>query len=226
MGERVFYTAIFGRISDELRVPLVADSATTGIRFVCFTDRGRYGSRYGPWEVRPAVWTHPSVPRRTARWHKANAHLLFPDAAVSLWCDGCLQLLVPPEVLFAEGAGGPDLMTFRHPQRTCVYLEAKACERFRKDHPQTMQAQVARYHAEGYPANNGLAETTCVLRRHGDRVEDFNRMWWAEMATGSLRDQLSFDYCCWRLKLPYGRLGGCRNFNDHFKFFPHRELSR
>lgn len=225
----VVYTAITGRISDELRLPVEAAARYAGqARFVCFTDRARYGDRLGPWEVRPPVWTHPSVPRRTARWHKANAHLLFPDADATAWCDGCFEMRVPPLDLltlgFPDPGSGPDVSTFRHHERDCIYQEAEACKRLRKDDPATIDAQMARYRAEGFPAGLGLVETTCVLRRNTPEAAAFGAAWWAEMAAGSLRDQLSFNYVSWKLGMPYGVVDGWRERNRYFNFYPHWEL--
>jgi hypothetical protein len=220
----VIYTAITGRISDELRVPTGDGTRPApGVRWVCFTDREKYGTRYGPWVVHKPVWTHPSVPRRTARWHKASAHTLFPDADVSLWCDGCFQLHVYPLDLVAY-LKDTDVATFYHPDRDCIYDEEVACRRLKKDFPEVMAAQTARYRAENYPPHNGLAETTCVLRRHTPQVAELNTLWWSEMDRGSLRDQLSFDYCCWKLGMRYSKVGGCRGQNPYFRFYPHREL--
>ena len=230
----VIYTAITGRISDELRLP-VGDGLRLdpGIEFVCFTDRERYGTRFGPWTVRHPEWTHPSVPRRTARWHKAMACRLFPYAQYSMWCDGCFQLRAAPRTLirFLEHIPSRnnkslacDVATFEHPDRNCIYAEGVACIRLRKDDPVTIGAQMTRYQSERYPANNGLAETTCVLRRHTPQIALLGERWWDEMNRGSLRDQLSFDYCCHNLGIKYGLMGGCRGTNPHFSFYPHREL--
>lgn len=219
----VIYTAITGRISDELRLP-VGDGCITDdhIEYVCFTDREKYGTRYGPWVVYPPRWTHSSVPRRTARWHKAMGSRLFPHAQYSMWCDGCFELRTPPRDLL-KYLVGVDIATFKHPDRRCIYDEAVACIKLKKDYPETINAQVDRYRKEGYPEKAGLAETTCVLRRHTPLIALLGDAWWREMDQGSLRDQLSFDYVCRSLGIKYGFMGGCRGKNAYFSFYPHYE---
>lgn len=224
MALLTIYTAITGKISDELRKPSGEGSQPApGVEFICFTDREKYGTTYGPWTVQHPVWTHPSVPRRTARWHKAMAHFLFPQSRYSMWIDGCFELKIYPLDLlhYLEKV---DVATFKHPERDCIYQERDACVRLKKDFREVMDAQVARYRAERYPEHNGLVETTCVLRRHVRQVESLNLLWWEEMARGSLRDQLSFNYCAWKLQTPYGFIGGARESCPYFTFYPHCEL--
>lgn len=223
MNELIIYTCIVGPISDELAQCVPTDTLPSNVRCICYTDRARYGTKLGPWEVRAPVWTHPSVPRRTARWHKASAHRLFPDAPVTLWQDGCFQLRVNVETLLAFLARH-NMATFSHPERDCIYQEARACARLRKDDPAVLASQVTRYRDEQYPEHNGLAETTCVLRRNTPEIERFNELWWAEMARGSMRDQVSFDYCAWKLRLAYERICGFRQANQYFRFYPHKRV--
>ena len=222
----VVYTTIVGRISDELRLPVeAAGKFAHEADFVCFTDRDVYGDEFGPWQVRRPVWSHPSVPRRTARWHKAKAHALFPDAPATVWCDGCFEMRVAPSALVRLAAlTGHKIATFQHHERSCTYQEAAACKRLRKDDPATIDAQMGRYAAEGFPVLLGLVETTCVVRFPGDDASRFGDAWWGEMAKGSLRDQLSFNYVSWRLGVPYGVIDGWRERNRYFNFYPHREL--
>jgi hypothetical protein len=115
-----------------------------------------------------------------------------------------------------------DLAMFEHMQRNCVYQELEACVKLKKDAVRVMRDQVNRYRRSGYPHNNGLAETTAVLRRHSAQVRDFNERWWAEIASGSQRDQLSVDFVCWKLGLRYAHLEGVRTRSPHFAWRNHR----
>jgi hypothetical protein len=219
-------TAIVGRISDELRLPIeAAEAHAHEADFVCFTDRERYGRKHGPWRVLPPAWTHPSVPRRTARWHKALPHCCLPGYDAWVWLDGCAELRVSPLELARLGLDetGKDLATFLHHERDCVYEEELACVRYRKDDPAVMAAQTVRYREEGYPERHGMVETTCVVRRDTPAVRAFGEAWWAEMDRGSLRDQLSFNYVAWKLGTPFGLIAGWRERNAFFRFHPHHE---
>lgn len=62
-----------------------------------------------------------------------------------------------------------------------------------------MIIQVGDYFKDGYPVNNGLFETGCMVRFHND---DFVKMlmkgWENDVMEYSIRDQLSFPYICWK----------------------------
>ncbi len=215
----VVYTAIVGD-GDTLRAPLCDQPA--GVRLVCFTDR-KFDDP-GPWDVRPL---HKFVrdSRRTARWHKINSHLLFPQAETTVWVDGSMQLKAPATRLVEQGLGGHNVLAaFKHPDRTCVYLEHLACLRMRKDHPLLMQRQIDHYKFLGYPPENGLAETGCVIRTGGAAA--FEREWWTLLDRFSHRDQLSFDFAAWRLKLAYGHLPGSARKSPCFVYHPHKRRAK
>jgi len=213
----VVYTAIVGEPGDALRHPLCDQP---GVRLVCFADRPVADP--GPWEVREPV--HVSrTPRRTARWHKAHVHVLFPDAEAVVWADASMQLRVPAARLAADGLAGHNVLAaFKHPDRDCVYAEHRACLRLRKDDPGVMQRQVDHYKYAGYPPRNGLAETGCVVRVPA-ACATFGAEWWAAIDRFSHRDQLSFDFAAWRLKLEYGKLAGSARRSPYFAFHPHRK---
>ncbi len=215
----VVYTAIAGDNGDALRHPLCDQP---DVRLVCFTDRPVPDP--GPWEVRPLDFVGPT-PRRTARWHKLNAHRLFPAAEAAVWVDGSMQLRVPADRLVTDGLAGHNVLAaFRHPDRDCVYAEHVACRRLRKDDPAVMQRQIDHYQFCGYPPRNGLAETGCVVRVPA-ACAAFEAEWWAVLDRFSHRDQLSFDFAAWRLGLTYGRLAGSARRSPYFAFHPHRGRS-
>jgi hypothetical protein len=192
------------------------------IKYVLFTEGPAVAGT--AWEIRPAVWQHETSSQRTSRFHKLNAHILFPEAELTMWIDGALQIK-PDAQLWGVAELMPkncDVVTFKHPQRDCVYDELAACVRLKKDDPRVMQQQIRRYQEERYPAHNGMVETSCLLRRHTPSMALFNAGWWTELAAGSVRDQLSFNYTAWKLKFPYGSLPGCRDRSPYFTFKAHK----
>jgi hypothetical protein len=217
----VVYTAIFGGIPDRLRPPR-GFRAAAGVQYVCFTDREHSTAGEEPWEMRPAVWTHVD-PRRTARYHKILSHVVFPDAESTLWLDGNIRLRASPwSVLDRHLANGFDIAAFKHRHRGDVYEELEACIRLSKDEPEMMKAQVARYHAAGYPGRNGLAETGVLARRHTEAVRKFNETWWSEIERGSVRDQLSFPYSLWTQGLAFALLEGQPDRSPYVIYERHR----
>ena len=85
---------------------------------------------------------------------------------------------------------------FPHALRAVSYthLEAIHCIHQKNDTPAVIRAQIYRYTQEGYPANNGLMECSILLRRNTKKIRQFNELWWSEIQTGSIRDQISFPY--------------------------------
>lgn len=217
----VVYTAIFGNIGDSIRPVEPSDDTS----YVAFVEPDRFpikkqANLHG-WQLRPPKWIHQNK-RRQARQHKCMAHALFPEARYSLWVDGCLKPVTPMAELVEFLLLGADICTFEHMQRSCVYDELKACIGLKKDDPKVMTAQVERYRKEGYPENNGLAETTAVLRRHTSLTKQLNELWWSEICHQSLRDQLSFNYVCWQLGARYETFEGTRIASPYFNWWPHR----
>ena len=213
----IVYTAIFGQIGDKLRPP---QNTSSDVAYIAYLDVEEVPEVEG-WEVRRPAWHHPDA-RRKARKHKLLSHRLYPEADYTLWLDGCFTPVVDPWELVDRYLQDSDLCVFRHAQRKCVYQEVEACVRLRKDDPRVMRAQISRYRREGYPYHNGLAETGALLRRHTEKIREFNEAWWRELSQNSLRDQLSFDYVCWRHRIRYSVFDGDRHHTPYFHWRPHR----
>jgi hypothetical protein len=206
------YTAIFGA-RDELRDPPKPGST----KFICFTDQDL---KSAVWEIRKVPLQ--GTPRRTARWCKALSHVVLPECERTLWTDGKALLLDDPAEIFLSY---PDpLYAFRHGSRNCIYAELVKNHIAGKETPEMVQRITSRYLQEGYPRQNGLADTTCLIRTHTDQIKKFNEMWWSELLTYSLRDQLSFNYVCWKLGLSWSFIAGSSFApgSKHFLFLSHK----
>jgi hypothetical protein len=190
LGPVIVYTAITAA-KDRLKEWQV----TEGASFVAFTD-AQAESR--TWHVLPA-WPVSDDPVRSAKFYKVNPHWFFPDCEYSFWLDGSCSLRVPVSYLIERYLSNADIALFRHPLRDCVYDEAATCLGNELDDPGSIESQMDRYRAVGYPLKRGLHECTVLLRRHTPAMAALNELWWDEICRGSRRDQLSFDYCCWRL---------------------------
>ena len=206
MSEYVAYTAIFGDSPDQLyEVPRYEDQPVDcRCRYICFTDRPQ---RVGTgWELRAPVWKGKTG-RETARYHKLLSHKVLPDATYTVWMDASLTPKFNMASFAREVLKEQALVVWKHPQRVCIYQEAIACIRGGKDDVNVIRAQAARYLAQGYPYFHGLIESGVVARRNQlQAVREFNEAWWHELQTGSVRDQLSFNYVAWKQKFAYGLL--------------------
>ena len=226
MVDLTVFTCVMGGFESLDKAASGAPIRSEGIRFVIITDHQRGGviqGKNGAWEIMNPIWEHPDSPRRTARFHKINAHLIFPDTECSIWIDGSQEFKpVDPRIILREALHPHDLAAFFHPDRQCAYQEGEACKRFLKDDPGLIDRQMDRYKFEGYPINNGLVETTCVCRRHTATTAKFNEVWWKEIETGSVRDQLSFNYAAWKTDIQYGYVPGHRDRSPYFVFHTHK----
>ena len=87
--------------------------------------------------------------------------------------------------------------------RDCVYQEFAQVLRLNKDRSAYVYNQYERYKKQGYPAHNGMAETSILYRNFNDlRVQNHAVIWADEIMNYSYRDQLSFNWAAWTTKLP------------------------
>lgn len=211
MKNIVVYSAIIGTIDD-----LQVDQKWGEADWVLFTDQPYAG---GKWEVREPVFKDSST-RRTARYHKTSPHKLFPEYEYSIWIDGTIELLCTPESLVKKYLKYADLAVLNHPDRSCVYKEAEVCKSMGLDSADLIDRQMEKYKKEGYPRNNGLAETKVVVRRNCPEANEFNGLWDKEIKENSLRDQLSFDYCVYTTGLSVNRMPTWK-ISDEIKYHFH-----
>lgn len=221
----VVYTAIIGGY-DNLHEPLVTPD---GVDFICFTDRDLKSK---VWQIKKVLPLYKDN-TRTARKYKILPHRFLPDYDLAIWVDG--NMLVEGNVKdYIKYLGNGKFATFDHTQcydrRDCVYEEANAIFRLGqepgknyKDNPQTILDQMNRYLKEGYPANNQLAFTCSVTRKHNDpEVVKVMEDWWTELKYGSKRDQLSINYVCWKNNFKIKYLPGDGRNDGVIKRQPHK----
>ena len=191
MGAAV-YTCITGTY-DDLKEPAVM---TPGWDYVCFTDNPKLKS--STWKIRRI---EPSGdPVRAARRVKCLSHEYMKQYPFTVWVDGKLQIKCDLNDLMQRyHDSAVPMALFRHPDRSCIYQEAEACKTLRKDDPAVIDQHIARLRADGYPADNGLVETSLLIRNNWDgSVRQLCEAWWKEIQRGSRRDQLSFNYVAWK----------------------------
>jgi len=158
---------------------------------------------------------------RRAKWFKLHPHKLFgKEYDRSIWIDGSVET---KQNLGNLAKSINRWGVFKHFQRNCILEEAYVCAQLGLDHAELMRKQVAYYLTEcKYPIRHGLAENTVIIRNHNDRrVKSFCGRWWEEIRMWSKRDQLSFNYCAWKLHLKYQTLEGTVYQNDWFRVFTH-----
>lgn len=200
-----YVTAICGSY-DILTEDLPKDGGDVEVEYCCFTDQLHW---YSPnWKILPACtdfngrWDQNV---RNAKRHKILIHE-YVDCDYSLWIDGHITLLKPTTELIQRYMDGKDveIATFKHWGRNCAYREADTCIQLGLDTIEVMQNQMIEYKAAGFPADFGLHAGTMILRKHTEKVKEFNCLWWEEVCKHSKRDQLSLDYCIWKTGVKMG----------------------
>lgn len=201
------FTTVIGK-TDALHEP----KCETDVRFVCFTDNPIKSDR---WEI--VKIRKPRNPLRTSRLMKIESHLSV-DTEYSLWVDANFSVMTDPVELIGRG----DFVNFRHPDRTTITQEAEVIERLGYASKDALTKQLDEYHAAGFdiPQNPQmeLSANGVIWRRHTWDVIALNKLWASEVKKHTLRDQMSVDYCAWKLGFKLNHWRGHYARHPHFMF--------
>lgn len=222
MFKKVVYTSILGNY-DTLRQPLVVND---DVDYICFTDSSTK-EKIGVWQIRQVPDELKYLPIvKQQRILKICPHRYLKEYDISIWIDGNFQIICDIDKFIDQyDLDKNPIYTRIHLIRKCIYKEADACISFGKDSRQTIQKQIQRYRDEGYPENIGMVETGIMLRKHNDpKCQLICNMWASEVLKGSHRDQLSFNYVCWKNHYVVGNMKNefKLSSNGTFKYYGHR----
>lgn len=224
-NKKVVYTCISGNY-DTLEDPKYVNK---DFDYVCFTDQNFTSD---VWQIKPIPDTLSGLTTvKKQRYIKVNAHEFLPEYDFSVWVDGNIEMKSDLNNYIKNNCSEEDVVLFvgQHPQRNCIYDEAVACVKQRKDVSNIVNKQIERYKNEGFPTKYGLAQTCIIFRRHNDEsCIRLMKTWWNEIEKGSHRDQLSFNYALWKnqdVKIKYldKKIFNCETFkwgNPHRKVKP------
>lgn len=140
---------------------------------------------------------------------KMLSHRLFPHTKYSIWVDSKAQFRRDPlgvlEALLWRS--NSVLAISEHGARSSVYDEAKAVVKKNKAAPEEVEVQLTQYRNDGFPKDkrfNGkkaLSEASVIVREHTPLTNLFMCLWFNEVVRFTSRDQLSFPYVLWRLRV-------------------------
>jgi len=215
-NKKVIYTCITGGY-DKLEDPKVISE---GFDYICFTDTP-FESKI--WQMRPipSELDYLSNVKRQ-RNIKINPHKYLSEYDFSVWVDGNYIFKGDVNKYIEKYCNKEDISIFigKHPTRRCIYEEAKAVIKIKKDTSENVNKQMSVYKKEGFPKNYGLVQSNIIFRYHNN--EDCIRLmeaWWKEVEQYSHRDQLSFNYAVWKnpdVKIEY--LDKSVFNNEYFKW--------
>lgn len=201
------------------------------IDLICFTDNKNINSNGWILKDIPSDLKHLSNVKQQ-RVLKIHPQKYLSEYDISLWIDGnfVINCDIERDFLPKYDLNKFSLYTNKHPLRDCIYDEEIECIKRKKDISQNTHPQIERYKQEKMPSHVGLAETNLMLRDHHDpKCEEVMKLWKSEVLKGSHRDQLSFNYACWKLGFKYGYLylnAEYRQFKstNQFNLLKHNEI--
>ncbi|WP_053429542.1 glycosyltransferase domain-containing protein [Rossellomorea marisflavi] len=215
----VVYTAI-SQGYDDLSDP---SYISEGVDYICFSDNPRLESNI--WKIIPFEESKLDNVRK-CREAKILPHKFLKQYEYSIWIDGNINVNNDVNELIFDyfKNSGHDLLTFKHPFRDCIYLEAEECIRQKKDKKITIVNQMNNYKNQNFPKHAGLVESNVIVRNHNSsNVIEVMEDWWKEIEHHSRRDQLSFNYVAWKRNFTYGKLeGSSRGGNNYFSLGKHK----
>jgi len=196
------YTCITGEYDVLKPLPVVPN----GWDLICFTDNMNIPT-FNQWKLRPIPYELRYLSNtKTQRFIKILPHKFLKEYDISLWVDANIEIVDNLEKLFKKYDLNENFIYIgKHPGRNCIYDEAKACLEKGKETKENIEKLINAFQAEGYPKANGLVESGIMLRKHNDpNCIKLMDLWAEKIINLSKRDQLSFNYCCWKLHLKYG----------------------
>ena len=234
MNKKVIYTSIFG---DYDTLPDITYHPP-GFDFVCFTDSDIQASGWKVIKVLPLY----SDNTRNAKRYKILPHRFLKDYEISIYIDGNFSVIKDVNELINLYLTDTNAAFHDHSKnaldsRNCIYQEANTILFYGerniklwpergllnyKDNPEIIKKQMAKYHNESYPVNNGLIVGGIILRRHNED-ECINAMenWWSEIKYHSKRDQLSFNYIAWKTNFKFNYIPHDTRNSEYFLYTKH-----
>ena len=211
-------TSIFGQYD-----ALKDISHFNGFDAFCFTNQ-EFDQSLG-WDIIKIDKEFTNVDERVRFCRKIKIRIFdfLPNYDIWIWSDSSLLWKVNP-LETVKYLGNHSIATFKYNKRACLYEEAEACIQRGKDSEELIANHMDRYERELYPRQNGLVETTLLVRKNDYNAFRFCDLWWTELANGSRRDQLSFNYVSWKTGIPYSVLPGYRLNNPFTNWFQHKEI--
>lgn len=219
-NKTVIYTCITGNYETLVDPTVISED----FDYVCFTDNLKLKSNI--WEIRqiPEELKHLSNVKQQ-RCIKICPHKYFKEYNDSIWLDANIDIIEDIKTFIDTQCDEKDKTIFipKHPYRQCIYKESDKCIEIKKDRSDVIKQQMNKYLTEGFPENYGLVQTGIMYRKHNElSCVEVMELWESELFKHSHRDQLSFNYCLWKLKSNALEYLDEKLFNSiYFKLYSH-----
>jgi len=196
----IIYTAIF---DDYDRLPPHFWKADKNTEFYCISNCIK-PKKYKNWNI-----IHKDINldgTRKNRYFKINSHKIFPNEKYVVYIDPTFLIIRNFENLIDKWLGDNDIAVMMHDKRDSIYDEAIYLiekKPHKIDDIEIVKKQIDMFNKEGFPRECGMNQGGFLVRKHTKNVRKFNEYWWKIVKNYSKRDQLSFTYVSWKLKIPY-----------------------
>lgn len=190
---------VYTCITNNYDTPIPPIPAYSSCDFILFTDNPDLLVQ--GWKTVAIQNTTGIDSAKFSRMPKILPHRFLKDYDVSIYVDGNVGIHGDILSLLHYLKGKP-MAAFKHPDRDCLYDEARIVVSRNLDNEGVVSEQIQKYKEEGFPDNFGLTENRVMIREHYDpSVMETMEMWWRELLRHSKRDQLSFPYVLWKTGL-------------------------
>lgn len=209
MPEKIIYTALYGPY-EELKEPVVI---TPGWKYLCHTDQELESET---WQIIKSFRDDDFSPQLAARVVKCGPKWEWDQ---SIWIDASFKINCNLNDFWNEHYKG-GITAPKHPARRCIYREAEVCRRRNLD-SDNVAKQITRYSKQGMPGHNGLISSGILLRDNSEPVKKFCELWWEQIVNGSVRDQIGFAYCQWKMPEVVNYIDYDYRVREEFLYFKH-----
>lgn len=131
----------------------------------------------------------PGMSRNLAGKRPKMLPWLYTANRRSIWIDASFRVVSPnfvEQVLEYLPFG-----VFTHPDRDCIYDEARYSRTMPKYDNEALEVQVAHYRAEGHPEHYGLWNGGLIVREHTECVKQIGTRWLSHCYRFTVQDQVS-----------------------------------
>lgn len=190
------YTSLFGNYDTPL--PLVYKEP--GVDYFFITDMKVDPEAVEGWTVISAdgLFESPFYANRYCKMHPFD---LFPGYEMAIYVDGNI-LPISDVTRFGASAQASEtgIAAHGHPERTCVYDEARTCLLKERGDREGIRRWVKRLESEGMPRQYGLLEMGVIIYDlHSAAAKILADSWFeTTMGSGTKRDQLALPYVAWK----------------------------
>ena len=197
MNKICVYTCITGDYDDLYEI----DNPESNIDYYCFTNNKNL-KESKTWKIVQIKNPDNLDNCRLARRIKILGTDIVNKYDIAVWSDADIVWRQPITSFVKKYGQNSSFSIFKHHARNNIYEEAVTCVRLRKDDKGIIEKLLNYYKTIHYPDNNGLCESTVLIKHpQNPKVIETTKVWFDMVKQYSRRDQLSFNYAIWKTNL-------------------------